>query len=296
MKKSVDEAIKKNYSYKMEKFICFRFDVDTHVCIKKGVPELITLFKKYDANCTFFVNMGRSFNYYIFFIKKINAFFSKKPKTSFFSITKKLGFINTFKALLFNPKVGATNKKILHEIIKNGHELGLHGGKNHATWEKNAKNWSENTLANEIEYGLNQFKKLNLPKPTSFASPCWNSPNSLIDNLKSNGFLILADHYSLNSLPCNDVLGVKQFPTNILAKDGNIGFIENFRALGYNSTEILKEFENQLDLEGNFKMVFDHPIYAGIHEIHLLSQMIEMSISKGYKIESLKNISKVSPE
>jgi hypothetical protein len=42
------------------KYFCFRFDVDTPKCIKKGVPNLISLSKKLDVPFTFFIKTQQS--------------------------------------------------------------------------------------------------------------------------------------------------------------------------------------------------------------------------------------------
>lgn len=277
----------------MKKYICFRFDIDTHICLREGVPNLLKLFEAYDARGTFFVSMGRSFDRSLFLREKIKAQFSgKKTANGTFSMFSKLGAANSTTALLINPKIGAVHKTILHDIIAHGHELGLHGGKNHALWEKNAKNWSEQKILQEIDYGLGHFRQQQLPAPVSFASPCWQSPIGIEKLLKQRGFSILADEYSATHQPNKEVSGFIHFPTNVIGKHGNVGFVENLRALGYSSEEILSEFKRQLDTEGNYKMVFDHPFYIGIKELEILSQMIEISLSKGYTIESLQNISR----
>ena len=96
----------------------------------------------------------------------------------------------------------------------------------------------------------------------------------------------------MDGVPNWNESGLIRYPTNIIGKKGNIGFIENLRALGHSSDEILSEFKRQLDMKGNYKMVFDHPYYAGIKEIEVLSRMLQLSLDKGYKIESLQNICK----
>ncbi|WP_286706243.1 polysaccharide deacetylase family protein [Flavobacterium sp. 38-13] len=276
----------------MEKYICFRFDIDTHICLQKGVPNLLKLFENYNAKCTFFVSMGRSFDRSSFLKEKFKYGFSNKTTQGTFSMFSKLGVTNSIVALLLNPKIGAIQKKILQDIINHGHELGLHGGKNHTLWEKNAKNWNEEKILQEIDYGLGYFRQHQLPQPISFASPCWQSPLGIDNVLRQRGFSVLADEYFTGKQPNPEVSGLLHFPTNVLGQHGNVGFVENLRALGYSSEEILSEFEKQLDSEGKYKMVFDHPFYIGIKEIEILSKMIEISIRKGYKVDSLHNISK----
>ncbi|GGB72774.1 hypothetical protein GCM10007424_10910 [Flavobacterium suaedae] len=239
--------------------------------------------------------MGRSFSYKVTVEKYITKFFynnSSQKDIQAYSILHKLGYTNFFKALLLNPKVGYNHKELLQKIILEGHELGLHGGKNHATWERYLKKWYKKEIDIQIEYGLMCFEQLGLPKPQSFASPCWQTSDVLNQSLLKHGFSIVADTYSSNGFPYRDNIGLLQCPTNILAKEPTVGFIENLRVLGYTSKQILHEFERQLDREGDYKMVFDHPFYVGIKEIELLSEMLEICVVKGYQVQSLENICK----
>ncbi len=207
-----------------------------------------------------------------------------------FSMYYKLGLFNSIRAILLNPMIGAKYHEILKKVIENGNELGLHGGRNHATWEKNSSKWTEKQLHNEIAYGLDQFELQNLPQPISFASPCWKSPKNLDNILKNLNFKIVANQkLTYNHLEKGNK-NINQFPTNVVGKNREIGFIENLRALGYSTEEIILEFSKQLDNEEPFKMVFDHPFYAGIHELQTVAAMIQKAKEKGYIIDSLKNI------
>jgi hypothetical protein len=276
----------------VNKFICFRFDVDTHICLKHGVPNLIEVFKLEDARCTFFVSMGKAFkrSYFISEKLKINKSLETFNHNESLSMYSKLGMFNSAFTFFINPTIGSNQHKILSSIIKYGHELGLHGGRNHATWEKDSILWTEEQLRDEIGYGLKEFERQNLPKPISFASPCWKAPKNLDYILQDFNFKIVANQYNTYNhlIKCNNK--ISRFPTNVIGKNKEIGFIENLRALGYSTDEILSIFSNQLDVDEPFKMVFDHPFYAGIKEIQTIASMIRIAKEKGYIIESLKNI------
>lgn len=41
-------------------YVVFRFDIDSHVCMKQGVPMLLDISKKHDVQFTFFLNAGRA--------------------------------------------------------------------------------------------------------------------------------------------------------------------------------------------------------------------------------------------
>lgn len=276
----------------MKKYICFRFDIDTHICLKEGVPNLLEIFQIQDANCTFFVSMGRAFKRSYFFSQQLNRTknLNENSKKERFSMSYKLGFFNSVNSILFNPFIGSKYPETLEIAIENGNELGLHGGRNHATWEKEAHQWNIEKLRNEIAFGLKQFEINNLPKPISFASPCWKSPEKLDEILEKLDFKIVANQNTTYNYLQKDNKNINQFPTNVIGKNRDIGFIENLRALGYSTKEILLEFSNQLDNEEPFKMVFDHPFYAGRHELETVAAMIRIAKEKGYIVDSLKNI------
>ncbi len=273
----------------MDKFLCFRFDVDTHVCLRDGVPNLLEMMTRYGVKCTFFVSMGRAFDRRQVVRERFRA---RKTSTKYnFSMISKLGRANTVEALLINPKIGASYSKILENAIASGHELGLHGGRNHATWNRHAVGWDTELLEDEIIFGLDNFKGLGLPTPASFASPCWKSPKHLPGILQRNGISMLSDSHS-DDMPFKKD-GLHHYPVNITSPRANIGFIENHRALGRSDAEILADFRRQLDLPGNFKMVFDHPIYAGIQELSIIAAMAEIALEKGFRLETLRNIDRL---
>jgi peptidoglycan/xylan/chitin deacetylase (PgdA/CDA1 family) len=276
----------------VKKYICFRFDIDTHICLKEGVPNLLEIFEAQDARCTFFVSMGKAFKRSYFISEKLNkAENSKKDsKRESFSMPYKLGFFNSIFSMLLNPMIGAKYHKTLNKVIKKGNELGLHGGRNHATWERDSYKWTEKQLHNEIEYGLKQFEIKNLPKPISFASPCWKSPEKLDEILEKLNFKIVANQNTTYNYLQKDNKNISQFPTNVIGENREIGFIENLRALDYSTEDILLKFSDQLDNEERFKMVFDHPFYAGRHELEMVAAMIRIAKEKGYIVDSLKNI------
>lgn len=273
----------------MDKYLCFRFDVDTHLCMGKGVENILQIAETYDARCTLFVNMGRAFKRSYFIGEKFFSSRDSQPMKGTFPMQYKLGWAHSFEALVRNPKVGASHGNLLKLASDKGHEIGLHGGKNHAVWEQQVLLWNEKRLRQEIEYGLKFFNDFQLPAPISFASPCWKTPDKLPEVLTQKGFLILADENDPKASFKKDALGLLHYPLSVAAQRQDVGFIENFKALGYSSEAILAEFEKQLDQPGRYKMVFDHPLYAAIHEPSLLSAMMLRATEKGYRLESLKN-------
>lgn len=45
------------------KRLVFRFDIDTHKCIRDGVPKLLDIAKEYNLGFSFFLNTGKSISF-----------------------------------------------------------------------------------------------------------------------------------------------------------------------------------------------------------------------------------------
>ena len=120
---------------------CFRFDVDTHACALRGMPRLLDLAESFGARFTFFVNTGRAFSRGISLHKKVTRLLTatREPRVS---AATKLGLADALTAMVFNPPVGASAPPILRVAALDGHEIGLHGGLNHATWERGVQLWA----------------------------------------------------------------------------------------------------------------------------------------------------------
>lgn len=274
------------------KKICFRFDIDTHVCMSKGMPNLLELAAEEGVLFTFFVNMGKGFDRFNSIKNIFGRLFrkSEQKKLANLSMFIKLGLKETISALFLNPSVGSNYGGVLKRASELGHELGLHGGRNHAHWEKLSHTWSYEKVSSEVIFGVEQFKQLNLPLPSSFASPAWRSPEHLIPILIENGFKICAD--IRDSSICDIFLkdGILQASTNILSPAEDVGYIESFRALGSDNKVILNDFESQIKRVNNLAMVYEHPFYAGVHEIELLREMIKIAKANGFQISTLNEL------
>ena len=231
------------------KYFCFRFDVDTPKCIKKGVPNLISLSKKLDVPFTFFINMGRGTSRWSF-IKKIIPFGSKSiPHTTFkLSNLKKLGLWDYFIMALFNPQVGNSHPHIIKSLKKAGHEVGLHGGSNHGEWQNESHSWGNQKFFKEIIPALNSLTKFLGERPLGFSSPGWCGSNDLNTILESLDFYYVADAHGENLKTityAQNASNLLQIPTNILG-NGGVAYLENLRAKKMDDQAILNDFSSKL--------------------------------------------------
>lgn len=276
---------------KNKSYLCFRFDIDTHKCIRDGVPPILALFKKYNRSATFFLNTGKSIEHnhalQSFFVKK-----TMKEEVVSLSALKKLGPRDYLQVLLFNPTISKNYKKNINDLINSSNEIGLHGGHNHEEWHYFAKTWGKERAHQEIKWGIEQLKKYKKDLAIEgFASPGWNGSSVIDASLSEMGFSYVSDIHT--DKPDQKIIKNGKFhkiPTNISGEPGGVGYIEHCRAKGMSSKDIIKDFRNKLEQRKKFAIIYDHPYYVGVQEIDILEEMIKVGLSMKFSIIPMRNL------
>ena len=250
----------------------FRFDVDTPRCIKYSLL-LDDLLSNHDIKATFFINFGKAASLKEYLSKLLTI--GGKQKTNKLSNLKKLGLADFIFTAAFNPYVGCNNFDIVKKLAESGHEIGLHGGSNHALWQTKAHSWSQNELKKEIQWGMKNYSSCLGFAPQGFASPGWNHPDLLDDLLMQLGFDYSADIHANSPININKVTAdsnLRAVPTNLTGEPGGIGYLEYQLARGYTNDKILDKFEGEVQ---NYTTVilYDHPALLG-QNLDILEQMI----------------------
>ncbi len=270
------------------KHCCFRFDADTHACVTRGMPALLALAREFGVRFTFFVNMGRGFDRRITLAKAFRRIVSR-ARPGHISAAAKLGLRDSLVVAALNPNAGLVSPATLRAALDAGHEIGVHGGRNHSQWEHHAQEWSEERLRDEILSSLRAMRKHSIPETTSFASPAWNSPPRLKELLPALGFRILADAYDAAATEvARDSAGLTLVPTNITPGPGRAGYLETLQMRGLDAKGVAAHFRNELAAKGRLAVVYDHPFYAGIHGLPALRAMIAEALDCGFRVSTLK--------
>lgn len=265
----------------MKKIFSFRFDVDTYKCLSKGVPNLISLGDDLGVKFTFFVNVGKA----ISLSNYINRTFSKyTPSQSAKSLSalKKLGYIDYLYTALINPKIGEKNVEVLKHL-NDHHEVGLHGGRNHDDWHHNVGSWSKERLKDEIVWSLSWLREIGIV-PKGFSSPGWSTHPQLPEVLKELDFLYRADSHGVYTGGLLKNESIYNIETNLTAEPGGVAYIENARATGLNHKEVIEKFKRDMKKFDSYVVIYDHPYYAGIHEIDTIKEMIILARQNGYEV------------
>ncbi len=270
------------------KSCCFRFDADTHACVTRGMPALLELAQSLDVRFTFFVNMGRAFDRRITAAKAVRRLLSR-GKLAHVSAAAKLGLRDSLISAALNPNAGPVSPETLRAAAQAGHEIGVHGGRNHAQWEFSAHTWPEERVRSEILWSLAAMRKHSLMETTSFASPAWNTPPCLKEILPSLGFRILADAYDGSAREISrEGTGLALVPTNITPGQGRAGYLETLRLQGLEEAGIVAHFRSQLVEKERLAVVYDHPFFAGIHALPILRSMILAAKDAGFEVSTMK--------
>ncbi len=270
--------------------ICFRFDVDTCRCARQGLPALLDLAARLELPLTLFFNMGRA-------VSRRHALAAlagrrpAAPPAAKLSNLAKLGTAGYLRTLVANPWVGRGAPGVVRRAAAEGHEVGLHGGRNHGEWMRCALGWGGERLRAEVRWGLAELARAGAGAVRSFASPGWVSPPGLPEVLAEEGFALLADRHGLELEGPLALAGgrLRDWPTNVLGEPGGVGFIEHQLALGRDPAAAVTAF--RAALAGKRRaMLYDHPHLAGGRGLGLLERLVEAARGLGYRPVTLAGL------
>ena len=116
---------------------------------------------------------------------------SAAPDAAKYSARTKLGWRGYLEAAILNPKVGGAAHDVIRQAHGAGHEIGLHGGRNHAVWQHEAGGWDRARLEAEVDAVLPTLARLlDDDGPLGFASPGWTTSALLPSVLDGAGLSV----------------------------------------------------------------------------------------------------------
>lgn len=270
--------------------VVFRFDIDTHKCIRDGVPNLLNLAEIYHVKFSFFLNTGRAISRLDTVRKMIKS--NTDDAAAMLTAREKLGLVDFIYCAVINPKL-IHYRTSIKRLLDSQSEIGIHGGRNHALWHRNAQSWNENKIYKEVQEAVAEVKKIDTSyQQVGFASPGWNSPDDLGKILKDLRFQYYGDNYTIEG--GDDIIQKKDIyllGTNLLGMPGGVAYFEHCKAKGMKSDEIVKEFLDFVDQHA-VTVVYDHPYFAGCNEeiIGILGQCIQELQERKHSIVTLQDL------
>lgn len=259
------------------KTFSFRFDIDSLADIEAGVPKLIELAKELDVRFTFFVNMGKSFNW-----KTLGK--GQEARGKGYLTIKKLGLLLTLRTVILNPNIGLSHKKILFKLLDDGHELGLHGGMDHPLWQWGLDTLSKDEINNLIKPAYNYFVEL-FAKPRGFASPGFRYNRYVLELIDDYGFEYASDMEGEKPFR-PEGFDHLQIPVNVIGPDRK-PLIEHLWESGLEEAKIEEKIEEEVGKRG-CAVMYGHPAFE--ERFKGLTEFLVRVKGEGYRISTMSEI------
>jgi len=277
------------------KTLSFRFDIDGIGDIKVGVPKLLSLANSLGVRFSFYVNMGRSFNWKVFSARrgsakteqvnsKVNSALKRKD------LLKKHGLMGILQTVIENPYIGIKYKDILSKAASSGHELGLHGGMDHMLWQYKLNSMNYEEIRDLLTPAYNRFTEF-FGRPYGFCCPGFSYNEDVLNLIDDFGFKYSSDMEG--EVPFKPILGDKelnhyQIPVNIVTTP-RASLINKLFYMGMNEKEIVKEVLSKVE-EREIAVFYGHPSVEGIRALTILENIIKSALNSGYEILTLREI------
>jgi undecaprenyl phosphate-alpha-L-ara4FN deformylase len=157
--------------------LALKIDVDTRIGLREGVPRLLELLRRHGVKASFFVSFGPDHSGRA--IRRIwrPSFLLKMLRTN----PLRLYGLQTLLSgtLLPSVPIGTENPDILHAIVADGHELGIHGY-DHVRWQDHLEKMNEAEIEAELKKSMNAYESMLGTRPPCTAAPGWRcTPESL---------------------------------------------------------------------------------------------------------------------
>lgn len=244
----------------MKKNFTLRVDLESDKGIKKGLPKLLDLLKKYGIKASFYLVLGGESNIFELLRYRKKLMSSGERSLKIWSLKEKL-------RMAFFPKdFVVSNKKILRRILEEGHELGLHGWK-HRAWTRGL---DQINIKEYIIKSKNKYEKIFQQRPISFASPGFNTNDKVLEILEKEGIHFISD-FEGNWIA--DYGKIKNIPITILGEN-KMPIIEYLIGKGKTDKEIFDYIKKEI-LEKGLISFYIHGLFEARFKIDLLEEIFK---------------------
>ena len=267
-----------------EKLFSLRFDIDSLADIEIGVPMLLDLAREMDVRFTFFLNMGKSFNWRTALRgRALSPRGGRSVKT-----VGRLGLIRTIRTVAINPDIGPSHKKILFKLMDDGHELGLHGGTDHPLWQWRLESMSKNEIRGLLNPAYDRFVRF-FGRPEGFTSPGFNYNRYVLELMDEFGFRYASDMEGEEPFRPEGFEHL-QVPVNIRGEAGK-PFLEYFCSVGYCLDDIISMCTGEI-FKRETAVIYGHPAFKP--NAPSFRKIIGKVLEEGYNVVLMKDLLKAT--
>ncbi|MCX6749288.1 MAG: polysaccharide deacetylase family protein [Candidatus Pacearchaeota archaeon] len=262
-----------------KKIFALRIDLESFKGIKKGLPKILDLLKKYRIKASFYIPMGGESNILelIRYRKELSNATERKIKV--------LSKIEMLRMVLFPKDFVRENQKILRRIILEGHELGIHGWK-HRAWTRGLE---EININKHLDLAINKYKKIFGVYPDSFAAPAFNTNKKVIEILDRKKILVISDLEGEKPFKIKGT-GIINVPITINGEN-NSPIIEYLATKGCSDNEIINYLKEKIK-ENKLATIYIHDIYECVNKISLLENLFVFLKKNKIQVKTIRQIAK----
>jgi undecaprenyl phosphate-alpha-L-ara4FN deformylase len=150
--------------------LAVKVDVCTYAGLRHGVPALMRLFDEFQLRASFFVSCGPDHSGRAIRRLLRPGFLRKMRRTNAVSMYGWRTML--YGTLLPGPQIARSFPDTLRSLIRNGHEVGMHGY-DHVYWQDRLPALSAAAVQAEIERGRAAFCDAVGEAPRAFGAPGW---------------------------------------------------------------------------------------------------------------------------
>ncbi|MCB2191083.1 MAG: polysaccharide deacetylase family protein [Deltaproteobacteria bacterium] len=150
--------------------LVLKVDIDTKVGLLSGVPRLMDIFHKAGVKASFYISMGPDHSGRALARLVKPGFLRKQLRSDAagaYGITTML-----YGVALPGPIIAQAAPHLFHELLSQGHEVGLHGW-DHVFWHDRMRHLPEPRIRSHLGRAWRLYKQITGMAPASFASPGW---------------------------------------------------------------------------------------------------------------------------
>lgn len=193
--------------------IALKIDVETYRGTREGVPRLLELLKRYEAQASFFFTLGHD--------RSGRGIFGKTPRVS---LLEHYGIKTLlYGTLLPSPDIGSNCADIMRRVRDEGFEVGCHEGIN---WRDHAAHKSAKWTQREMQATMERFAGIFGEAPKAHAAAGWQMNRDALRLTQRLGFDYASDTRGTHPfIPTWDaeIVACPQLPTTLPTLDELVG-------------------------------------------------------------------------
>lgn len=207
----------------MAKQIALKIDVDTYRGTREGVPRLVEVLKRFNAQATFFFSLGPDHTGRA--IKRVfrPGFMKKVSRTS---VLEHYGLKTLlYGTLLPGPDIGRNCADIMRSVRDAGFEVGIHCY-DHIRWQDHVAGKDAKWTQREMQRAVNRFTEIFGEPPKAHAAAGWQTNRYALRQTQRLGFDYSSDtRGNTPFLPTWDaeIIACPQLPTTLPTLDELVG-------------------------------------------------------------------------